>query len=400
MRILFVSDNPLGFSAYGQDGKIISGFLSEKHEVTYFAPDYKGLPMGFDNRNLRLVGSYNSSYELINYYVEATKPDVIITFKDPSFLPHSYLRKAAKPNAYALWIPIVPIDTSRPSPMLKKAIDGATHVISLTPHQSQQLTDDGIPNTFIPLANETLQYTDNQLKEKRLSGRAFNYIQPYQFVFLWIGKDLDDRKNVVQVLTAWSRYIKERPDDVLYMHTDMEGENRLNHLANMLGIPEYNIRFTPLGMYRSGMDKEFIHTLYCMSDVLVSVGNEGWSKPTTEAAMFGLPSISIDFAALTYTFCGGILIPCIPDDVSASNLMYGQYKACFYGDWRFEVSHFALKEAMLEIRKLLDENPDKYKSFVIENARRFQIEPIRKKWLEFTDNLEKELYNGNSNQNK
>jgi glycosyltransferase involved in cell wall biosynthesis len=112
---------------------------------------------------------------------------------------------------------------------------------------------------------------------------------------------MPNRKAFGENLLAFSIFVKEHPDSVLYIHSDSSGALggiRLNELILASGIPPEKVIFADPYLLRTGLSQETMAAIYSQMDVLLATSyGEGFGVPTIEAQACGVPVIVSDFAA-------------------------------------------------------------------------------------------------------
>jgi glycosyltransferase involved in cell wall biosynthesis len=109
------------------------------------------------------------------------------------------------------------------------------------------------------------------------------------------------RKAYGELILAFSIFAKDKPDAVLYLHTDSFGQaggwNLLNILAS-LGVKKEQVIFPNPQDYRFGLSQTDLAALYTRMDVMLAPSlGEGFGVPTVEAQACGTRVIGSNWAA-------------------------------------------------------------------------------------------------------
>ena len=105
------------------------------------------------------------------------------------------------------------------------------------------------------------------------------------------------RKMMDRTVKAFARFCKDKPDAVLYMHTDRQDAAAVFDLTNLisrLGI-ENRVCFSPIKYFDNFEYKEMNKVYNAMDLFLLSTSGEGFGIPTLEAASAGIPSVVTDY---------------------------------------------------------------------------------------------------------
>ncbi len=137
-----------------------------------------------------------------------------------------------------------------------------------------------------------------------LSGRDFMQVDDDAFVVMMNAANkgaVPCRKAFGENLLAFSIFAADKPDAVLYMHTENRGSSggiNLESLCQAVSLKPHQVRFVDQYAYRVGIPQEVLATLYSSADVLLSASmGEGFGVPVIEAQACGTPVIVSNFTA-------------------------------------------------------------------------------------------------------
>jgi glycosyltransferase involved in cell wall biosynthesis len=124
------------------------------------------------------------------------------------------------------------------------------------------------------------------------------------------------RKAVAEAFLAFSIFAKDKPNAVLYLHTDMFGSFggwKLDHLLTSCGLSKDQVIFCDQVAYRYGYSQEQLAAFYTAMDVYLAISyGEGFGVGTIEAQACGTPVIVSDICASTELCGDGWLVECQP----------------------------------------------------------------------------------------
>ena len=124
------------------------------------------------------------------------------------------------------------------------------------------------------------------------------------------------RKAVAEAFLAFALFAKDKPNAVLYLHTDMFGSFggwKLDHLLTSCGLTKDQVIFCDQVAYRYGYSQEQLAAFYTAMDVYLAVSyGEGFGVGTIEAQACGTPVIVSDICASSELVGDGWLVECQP----------------------------------------------------------------------------------------
>lgn len=316
MHILLAGDKPMSPSAYGQQlGMAADLMVRAGHQVTIYAPPHLGAPyrwaMTSDAAPITVVGARDTAVhtffgsDMMAAHAERQQCDVIITFKDP-YVFGPQMRELPVP-----WIPLVPIDTINISDVNLDILPAAFRLISPSQHGTDLLKQAGYDATYIPHGIDLSVFKPDSKRDART---ALDLPQD-AFVGLFIGdnRTYPSRKNIENILNAWSLFRQKRQDAILLLHTDMSSDRDgvdIDQYMRMLNFPADAYRASDPYLYAMGGYKpRGLATIYNAADVVIgpSLG-EGFGITTIEAQACGVPVITTAVTAMTEHTAYGVAI--------------------------------------------------------------------------------------------
>ena len=105
------------------------------------------------------------------------------------------------------------------------------------------------------------------------------------------------RKNLPALVKAFARFAADKPDAILYLHTQVIGDYNMLELVRRFGIEDKTRVTEGLGTDR-GVPDAMLATVYNAMDVFVlPTMAEGFGLPIIEAQACGTPVLATDFSA-------------------------------------------------------------------------------------------------------
>lgn len=309
MKIIIHSNAPWCATGYGQQtAQLAKRLLANGHEVAVSALyglsgaklDWNGI-MVYPNYvdphgNDVLLGHAE------DWFGGGVKDGLIITLYDAWVLAADQLREAN----VASWVPI-DHDPAPPKVIRQLKASGAMPV-AMSRHGQRMLQDAGLDPEYAPhgIDTQALAPTDPKLWR----GMIKPEIPEDWFVagIVAANKGNPSRKSFDVSFQAFAKHLKEHPDSLLYVHSEvsgaMQGVNLID-LAQACEIPSENIRFSP--QYHQsilGFAPEHMSAVFSSFDVLLNPAQgEGFGIPVIEAQSCGVPVIVTDWTAMS-ELCG------------------------------------------------------------------------------------------------
>ena len=184
------------------------------------------------------------------------------------------------------------------------------------------------------------------------------------------------RKAIAEAFLAFSLFAKDKPDAVLYLHTDMFGAFggwKLDHLLTSCGLKKEQVIFCDQVAYRYGYLQEELAAFYTAMDVYLGVSyGEGFGVGTIEAQACGTPVIVSNICASPELVGDGWVVNCQP--------LWDEAQKAWFNIPNIPEIVAALEEAYAAPRGKSEQ--------AIEFAKQYDAETVyRKYWLPALDKL-------------
>lgn len=334
--ISWFSNSPTAPTGYGvQSAQVLSRMKRDGLDVAILSNYGREGVNGFWDSGYGLVPEYARGADMysqdvtpMNHVhhvatVEAQKgkqPQLMITLYDV------WILKGKKYDTIpvASWVPIDHV----PIPPLVEAWCSRENVtpIAMSKFGQEQLRLKGIDAEYIPHAFEPVFQPTFEIDG--VETRKYMGIGEDKFIvgmnFANKASGAVHRKAVSEAFLAFALFAKDKPDAVLYIHSDMFGAFggwSLPHLLTACGIREEQAIFCDQVAYRHGIPQKDLAALYTAMDVYLGISyGEGFGVGTIEAQACSTPVIVSDVAASPELVGDGWAVPCQPlwDDAQKS----------------------------------------------------------------------------------
>lgn len=318
----FHSNSPHAPTGYGQQtAQLVSRMLADQHKVAIVSNygnesavsdwgDATIFPRGWDAYNNDVVEPTFLEWQRMH-------PDyahLMMTLYDVWV----YQGEAWDKYPVASWVPI----DHAPAPPGVKAFLSKPNVtpIAMSKFGQKMLTDAGIFSEYVPHAIDTTVFKPTartNIGDKRLTGREIMRVDEDRFVvgMFAANKGIPSRKAFGENILAFSIFAADKPDALLYLHTNREGLGGLdlNVLVKMCSLKPDQYRFVHQWGYRLGLKPDVVATLMTACDVgLLSSTCEGFGIPAIELQACGTRVIVNGFSAQPELVGDGWVTECQP----------------------------------------------------------------------------------------
>lgn len=289
-RILWSSTAPWSASGYGTQTAVWSRKLREMgHEV--FIATYWGLngaPTAWDG--ITVLPGFGGAYcsPSLQQHARHIAPDLVITLGDVWVLDPNVLREL--PIAH--WLPA---DCRPMSTADRNVVEaGGASLIAMSRFGLDRFREAGFGNSLY--TPHGISFDEWGIPEDKAALRKAHGIDPGTFV-IGINAANNDaiRKAPAEMLLAFAKFLKSRPDSLLWLHTAVhcDGGQDLEFLAESLGITD-RVRVVDQYRYSAGLIQPAdLRDWYGCCDVLLAATYaEGFGLPIIESMACGTPVIT------------------------------------------------------------------------------------------------------------
>lgn len=206
-----------------------------------------------------------------------------------------------------------PIDHEPAPPAVLEFLHSSGAIpIAMARFGEEQLQEAGLDPLYVPHGVDTAVYRPHDKAESREMLGASK--DAFLVGMVAANKGAPSRKCFQQSLQAFAEFRASHDDAVLYMHTNMHGDEDLYAMQKSLGIPsesiyvadQYRVNLHPLS-------PEIMARLYSTFDVLLNPSaGEGFGVTVLEAHACGVPAIVSNFSAMREVCGSGWKVACTP----------------------------------------------------------------------------------------
>ena len=242
-------------------------------------------------------------------HAERWGPDCVLSMCDPF---------TCKPEVFdkLSWYPFVMVDSE---PLLwenAEVMRACKRPIAPTQYAASQLRDAGFDPLYCPLAIDcgTFRPLDKIAAKEELGNLIGSVLtDKYVIVMNAANHSCPSRKNFAAAFKAYSIFLADSPDAVLYVHTDAAGTmypgEDLAAVERLYGI-EGRVLYPPQYEYNCGMiGSQYLAIMYNAADVFLHTARgEGFGLPMLEAQACGTPVVAPDFGNMAELNYNGIRV--------------------------------------------------------------------------------------------
>ena len=298
MRINWFSNSPAATTGYGCQTKIFTPRLAKLLDKGLSITAFFGVQSGVLNINgIKVYPLFKHPYgqDVIGAHATWDQADAIISLLD--------IWVVQPENIGMPWFPWFPIDHEPiPANVLAKARE-ATKGIVMSKFGKRMAEQAGLDVWYVPHAVDTSIFKPLDREEAR---KHLGWDQD-KFVVGMVAanKGNPSRKAFYEQIAAFAALHAERPDTMMYLHTDM-GTNG----GDVVNLPKFikrmgleigkDVLFCDPYMYGLGFPDEYMVDIYNGMDVLTNVAlGEGFGIPILEAQACGTPVIVGDWTSMS-----------------------------------------------------------------------------------------------------
>jgi glycosyltransferase involved in cell wall biosynthesis len=288
-RILFHGCAPWSGSGYGQQTAVWTKKLQEMGHEVYISAFWGLAGMVTQWNGIMILPGFGGQYcsPSLQQHARQVDPDLVLTLGDMWVLDPAVL--AGLPIAH--WLP----SDCRPMSTADRTIAEAAgpQLIAMSRFGQERFKAAGFHALYVP---HGISFGTFKPPAEKAALREKAGIGPDTFVIGINGANNDPfRKALAEAMLAFARFIRDRPDSVLALHTGVhqDGGQDLEAIAENLGITD---KCAVVSQYRyaSGLiTAAEMADWYGMLDVLcAATQGEGFGIPIVEAMACGVPVIT------------------------------------------------------------------------------------------------------------
>ena len=286
-QILLISHSPAVATGYGRvTRRLAHAFAEHGHGVTVVGAGNSGDPHELPY----LVLPWNNlDAGPVVRAINDRDPDVMLTIGDPwmfDFLPSLSVGRAL------LWVAYFPLD-GFPVPERWRNWIRAPNVPVVFSRFAEDLVagSTGLTPRVIYHGVDTQSFTP---REKQQAKQTANVRA--KFVVGTVARN-QQRKNLPALVKAFAQFAADKPDAILYLHTQVQGDYDMLELVRRFGIEEKTRVTASLGTDRGVPDAQLATVYNAMDLFVLPTMAEGFGLPIIESQACGTPALVTDFSA-------------------------------------------------------------------------------------------------------
>jgi hypothetical protein len=309
LRILWYSNAPFVPTGYGtQTAQAVTRLIKEGHEVAIHAMyGLEGVSSNWNGIKMypRGMAPYSDDV-LVAHGMDWANgnpklPALIMTLFDVWPLKSKSLDMVKN---IASWVPID--HAPCPADVVDWCKKPNVKPIAMSRFGEQMLNDAGVECFYAPHGIEDVFNPDSKMVNggRTFTGRELMGIPDDKFVVMMNAANKGaspSRKSFAENLLAFGIFAQDKPDAILYLHTEKDGAMggvNLDHLLHACGIREDQYKIVDQYAYRTGFPQQALASMYADADVLLSASmGEGFGLAVIEAQACGTRVIVSDFTA-------------------------------------------------------------------------------------------------------
>lgn len=318
MKIIWHSNAPWIQSGYGNQTDIATRWLHRNGHEVYISGyhGHSGAILTFGGIPVLPSGMEQWGNDMILAHYDFYRPDVFFMLMDSWVVKDQILDNMPA----SLWCPV---DSTPISPPVFQAMQHVRWPVAMSRHGERQMRYTGLDPLYVPHMVETNVYKPSDRKAARA---AYGFTDS-QFVAVTVAANKGFRKNLDRLLKAWSLFVQDHPDSILFLHTNPMPTQSGADLCAMCDFFELSYHLGSLQpgetldgvqvalpdmyrMMRGDYTETAMNNLYNAADVFVlpSAG-EGFGVPIIEAQSAGCPVAVSDYTSMTELSEVGYRIP-------------------------------------------------------------------------------------------
>jgi glycosyltransferase involved in cell wall biosynthesis len=308
LRILWYSNAPFAPTGYGTQTAQVVQRLTKNHEVAIHAMyGIEGVSSVWNGIKLYPRGmSPYSDDVLVAHWMDWANGNrdiaaMLMTLFDVWVLKSPSLDQV--PNI-ASWVPID--HAPCPPEVVSWCKRPNVKPIAMSKFGLDMLQNAGVDAMYAPHAFEDVFVPTPKLSNGRgeFTGRQLMEVDEDRFVVMMNAANKGQnpsRKSFGENILSFAIFAQNRPDALLYLHTERDGAMggiNLVHLLEACGVKKEQYKIVDPYTYRTGFPQQALAALYTASDVLLACSmGEGFGIPVIEAQACGTRVIVSDYTA-------------------------------------------------------------------------------------------------------
>ena len=303
MNILWLSDSPLTTTGYSTISWNVCNRLTERgHNVHYIGHNYLGqdIPPGLTLKdgtryNFWLMGGSPKPYaqDLIMPYIKKYKIDVVVVLLD-TFMCYPWIMNIDFAPAKTIFY--FPSDGGGGMPLgcenILKKVNLPIAMAKFGQRQVKELYD--IDTKYIPHAVNIKDFYPLTADEKEKCKLKYNL--QGKFVVGCVQRN-QGRKMPDRLLKAFKIFSKDKPDAMLFLHTDPFDMAAPFNMVEIINRYKLNNRVVFTGMcFHNSFDYKQMNEVYNTMDIFaMSTSGEGFGIPIIEAQACEIPPVITNY---------------------------------------------------------------------------------------------------------
>ena len=309
LRIMWYSNAPFVPTGYGtQTAQAVTRLIKEGHEVAIHAMyGLEGVSSNWNGIKMypRGMAPYSDDV-LVAHGMDWANgnpklPSLIMTLFDVWPLKSKSLDMVKN---IASWVPID--HAPCPGDVVDWCKKPNVKPIAMSLFGQKMLNDADVECFYAPHGIESVFNPKSKMVNgsRTFTGRELMGIPDDKFVVMMNAANKGaspSRKSFAENLLAFGIFAQDKPDAILYLHTEKDGAMggvNLEHLLHACGIREDQYKIVDQYAYRTGFPQQALASMYADADVLLSASmGEGFGLAVIEAQACGTRVIVSDFTA-------------------------------------------------------------------------------------------------------
>lgn len=359
-KLLLHSNAPWAPTGYGAQTKLFAPELAKHYDLaisSFYGLEgdrlsWEGIPV-FPG----LGGEFGNDYIVPNAKSHFGEPrdGLVLTLLDVWVLRAELM---AQLNV-ASW---VPVDHSPAPPMVKAFFQNSGAIpIAMSRFGEEELAE--FDPLYVPHGVDTEVYRPYDQGEAR---EALGAKQDCFLVgMVAANKGTPSRKCFSQALQAFAEFQRKHDDAILYLHTNINGDEDLLGIKDSLGIPDSAVHVAD--QYRINLHPippHIMARLYSTFDVLLNpAAGEGFGVTVLEAQACGVPAIVSNFSAMKEVCGSGWKVACTP--------RWTQQRS-----WQVDPSVEAIIDSLEQAYNLSDAEREKASALAVNHASQYAVPKV------------------------